>query len=238
MFLNREAIDPSILLHKLIDENDELGAIKLIDDNIDTIDVNYQFNMRIPVFSALNANMFKLFNKIISMDNFDSTVTDGFGETLLQSFMYIYSADDVVLTKDSNDMLAQIVSTIIDNKKFDLNTHSISGDTALTTGAMYPKMDWIVKKLVSRKEVDVNMTNFMGMTPLGICIENNNIEAIKELGKRPDLVVNENDLKAAKKAGINLNDYIKPEFTFTYNEIDSMESLISELEKAASVAGE
>jgi ankyrin repeat protein len=212
--------------------------MKLIDDNIDTININYQFNMRTSVFSALNANMFKLFKKIISMDSFDSTVTDGFGETLLQSFMYVYSADDIVTTDESNNMLVQIISTIIDNKKIDLNACSISGDTALTTGAMYPKMAWIIKKLVSHKEVNVNMANLMGLTPLKICIEANNIEAIKELGKRPDLVVNKEDFKAAKKEGINLEDYIKPEYAFSANEIDSMESLISELEKAASVATE
>jgi ankyrin repeat protein len=194
--------------------------------------------MRVSVFSALNANMFELFKKIISMDSFDSTVTDGFGETLLQSFMYIYSADEIVVTDESNKMLAQIVSTIIDNKKFDLNSRSISGDTALTTGAMYPKMAWVVKKLVSHKEVDVNMPNLMDKTPLRICIDANNVEALKELGKRPDLVVTNEDFKAAKKAGINLEDYIKPEYDFSVSEIDSMESLISELEKAASVAVE
>jgi hypothetical protein len=44
-FLNREAIDPSILLHKLIDENDELGAIALIEKEKDNINVSYEFTL-------------------------------------------------------------------------------------------------------------------------------------------------------------------------------------------------
>jgi hypothetical protein len=112
-FLNREAIDPSILLHKLIDEHDEIGAIKLIEENMDKVDVNYEFNMRMPVFSALNASMFKLFGKIVSHPKFNSKVEDGFGETLLQSLLYMYSADEVTSSSEDEKSLIDMITAIM-----------------------------------------------------------------------------------------------------------------------------
>ena len=40
-FINREAIDPRVLLHKLIDENDEMGALKLLEIVGMVFNVNY-----------------------------------------------------------------------------------------------------------------------------------------------------------------------------------------------------
>ena len=37
-----------------------------------------------------------------------------------------------------------------------------------------------------------------------------NLEALKIIGQRPDLKVRDIDRKEAKKQGIDLNDYIKP----------------------------
>jgi hypothetical protein len=234
-FLNREAIDPSILLHKLIDEHDELGAIKLIEENMDSIDVNYEFNMRIPVFSALNASMFKLFGKMVSHPKFNSKVEDGFGETLLQSLLYMYSAEEVSSSSEDEKNLVDMITEIMKNDAFDYNTRDLSGDTALSIVCEYPKMNWIAKKLIANPRVDVNQVNDFMVSPVAVCITKNNLEVLRELGKRPDLVVREEDKALAKNSGINLDEYIKPDNSLL-EDVDSMESLLSELESAATVA--
>ena len=234
-FLNREAIDPSVMLHKLIDEHDEIGAIKLIEENMDKIDVNYEFNMRIPVFSALNANMFKLFATMVSHPKFDSTVEDGFGETLLQSILYMYSADEVTPTSEDEKSLADMINIIMNNANFDFNARDLSGDTALTIVCDHEKMKWIAKKLIANPSVDVNLPNEFMYTPLSICISAKNLDILRELGKRPDLQIREEDRQLAKNLGIDLNEYIKPDESFL-EDVNSMESLLSELESAASVA--
>ena len=234
-FLNREAIDPSILLHKLIDEHDEIGAIKLIEENMDKVDVNYEFNMRMPVFSALNASMFKLFGKIVSHPKFNSKVEDGFGETLLQSLLYMYSADEVTSSSEDEKSLIDMITAIMDNKSFDFNARDLSGDTALTIVCDYPKMTWIAKRLIADRNVDVNQANEFHLSPLKKCISANNLEALRELGKRPDLVVSEEDKTLAKNRGINLDEYIVPDNSIL-EDVNSMESLLSELESAATVA--
>ena len=230
-FLNREAIDPSIKLHKLIDEHDEVGAIKLIEENRDKVDINMEFNLRLPVFSALNAGMFKLFGKIVSDEKFNSKVTDGFGETILQALVYIYSSDAVTSSQEDNKNLSDMISVILDNDAFDFNVGDLSGDTALGIACAYPKMVWIVKKLLAKPSVDVNKANAFGATPLRMCIERRNIEALDELGKRPDLVVSEEDRKLAKNADIKLDEHIKPDHS-----ISEVDSLIRELESAATAA--
>jgi hypothetical protein len=235
-FLNREAIDPSVMLHKLIDEHDEIGAIKLIEENMDTIDVNYEFNMRMPVFSALNASMFKLFSKMVTHPKFNSKVEDGFGETLLQSLLYMYSAEEISSSSEDEKSLCDMIQTITDNETFDFNARDLNGDTALTIVCEYPKMAWVAKKLIANRSVDVNQDNEFGFSPLSVCISHNNLDVLKELGKRPDLKITDKDKEAAKKSGINLDEYIKPDNTLL-DDVNSMASLISELE-AATVAAE
>jgi hypothetical protein len=58
-------VDASIQLHKLIDSGDEQGAINLINSE-KGIDVSYEYNQRIPAFSAINSNMYDLFEVIVN----------------------------------------------------------------------------------------------------------------------------------------------------------------------------
>ena len=76
-FLNREAIDPSILLHKFIDEGKEDEAIKLIENERENINVNFEFNQKVPIFQAMNKKMFKLFDVIVNHKGFDSKMDLG-----------------------------------------------------------------------------------------------------------------------------------------------------------------
>jgi hypothetical protein len=210
-YLNREAVNPSILLHKLIDEGDEDGAIALIDKEKD-IDVNYVFNDKRPIFSAIEAKMHKIVGKIIVNDKFDCNVDDGFGESLIQNLLYTYYLDETnKLSAKNAANVQEMISVVIDSGKFDLNFVDDNEDTAINIACTNPNMVWLVKKLAARKDINVNCVNDIGWTSLGNAIRYGNTEAIKLLGKRPDLTVTDKDRELAGKKGINLDEFIKPE---------------------------
>jgi ankyrin repeat protein len=209
-FLNREAIDPGIMLHKLIDEGDEDGAIKLIEKQGKDFNVNYEFNMRLPIFSVVNSKMYKLFNVIINHPKFDPSFEDGFGDSLLQSLLYMYGSDDISASKEEEKNLKNMINAIVSCKNFDFNIKDINNDTAINITCEYPKMAWVTEELVKNKNVDINFKNDLGNSPLASAIRNNNVDAIKALGKRPDLVVDKEDKALAESSGIDLNKLIKP----------------------------
>ena len=209
-YLNREAIDPQVLLHKLIDENDEIGAIKLIEKEGKKFNVNYEFNQRVPIISAINNKMYNLFDKIVNHPNFDSTVEDGFGETLLESLIYLYASDEISASKNEEESLKRMIISVLKSNSYNFNTKDLNSDTAINIACEYPKMLWIVKALASKKEVDINVINDFECAALGDCIRNKNLEALKVIGQRPDVKVREEDKKLAKTCGIDLNEYIKP----------------------------
>ena len=209
-YLNREAIDPQVLLHKLIDENDELGAIKLIEKEGKSFNVNYEFNQRVPIISAVNNKMYDLFDKIINHPKFDSTIEDGFGETLLESLIYLYGSDEISASKAEEESLKKMIISILKSDNYDFNIKDLNSDTAINIACEYPKMAWIVKALASKKDVNINIVNDFECATLGVCIRNKNLEALKVIGERPDVKVREEDKKLAKTYDINLSEYIKP----------------------------
>lgn len=206
MYLNREVIDAKILLHKLIDENNEAEAIKLIEKEGDDFNVNYEFNDRKPIFSAIANNMCELFNKIVSHKTFDYNQTDPLGENILQSLMYMY-LDDSSANKDKIKNMIDIILSKNDNE-FDFNSKNINDDTAINIAAENPKFIWILENLISRPNININVVNDFNCTVLGNAIRKKNIEGLKLIGRRHDLVVREDDLALAKEFGINLEDYI------------------------------
>ena len=210
-YLNREAINPSILLHKLIDEGDEDGAIALIDKEKD-IDVNFLFNDKRPIFSAIDAKMHRVVGKIIINDKFDCNVDDGFGESLVQNLLYTYYLDETNKLSPKNAAnIKEMLTVVIDSNKFDMNFIDDNEDTAINIACTNSNMSWLVKKLAARKDINVNCVNDIGWAALGNAIRYKNTEAIKWLGKRPDLEVRDKDRDLANKMGIDLNKYIKPE---------------------------
>ena len=234
-FLNREAIDPSILLHKLIDENDEIGAIALIEKEKENINVSYEFNMRIPIFTVLNNRMFKLFEKMVSHPTFNAKIEDGFGESLLESILYIYGADEVSASQEEEEDLVKMIKAIMANNNFDLNVKDLNGDTALTIACEYSKMNWVAKELISKQRTDVNIPNDFGFSPLTIAMSHNNMDVVEALCKRPDLKVTEEDEKTASTCGIVLKNYLKPDESIFKSSEAQMADLLSELESAATV---
>lgn len=237
-YLNREAIDPQVLLHKLIDENDEIGALKLLEKEGKDFNVNYEFNQRVPIISAVNNKMYNLFEKIVSHPKFDSSIEDGFGETLLESLIYLYGSDEISASKEEEKSLKRMITAILKSDTYDFNAKDLNSDTAINIACEYPKMLWIVEALASKKSVDINIVNDFECAALGDCIRNKNLEALKIIGKRPDVKVREEDKKLAKTYGINLGDYIKPDekifgsFKFEETEADGETTSKSEMEMA------
>lgn len=229
-FLQREKIDPAILLHKLIDERDEVGAINMIKEDGGNLNVNFEFNQRVPIFSAINHHMFDLFEVLVNHPKFDNSVQDGFGETLLENLLFLHGSEDVVVSEADQKMLVKMINIILDAKNFDFNAFDLNNDTALTTACEYPSQVFVVERLVKKKSVNVNVVNDFDCTALSNCIRNNNLEAMKVLGQRPDLVVTEQDEKFAKMFNVNLEDYIKPNPNIFEEEatVDSLEEAFSE----------
>jgi len=210
-YLNREAVNPSILLHKLIDEGDETGAIELIEKEKE-IDINFVFNDKRPVFSAMDAKMHRVVGKIIASEKFDSNVDDGFGESLIQNLLYAYYLDETNKISSKNaENVKEMLNIIIDSGKFDLNFVDDNEDTTINIACNNPNMLWLVEKLAANKDINVNQVNDIGWTALGNAIRFGNTKAIEILGKRPDLKVTDKDRELAKKKGIDLDKFIKPE---------------------------
>ena len=209
-YIKDNAIKPEVMLHKLIDEHCEDAAIKLIEKYGDKINVNYEFNMRVPIFSAANNKMFKLFKTIVNHPKFDLTIEDGLGDSILQTLLFIYSSEETTPTANDKKDIETMVSCIIEATHLNFNSKDINNDTAINISCGYPQMAWVTKALVSNKNVDINSRNDSDLSPLGTAITNKNIEAIKVLGKRPDLIVSEEEKNLAKEHKIRLSTYIKP----------------------------
>ena len=229
-FLDREAIDPKILLHKYIDENDEIGALKLLEKEGKNLNVNFEFNQRVPAISAMNNKMYKLFAKLVDHPSFDSSVEDGFGETLLESMLYLYGSEEISSSKEEEDALKKMISIILESTNYDFNAKDLNSDTAINIACEYPKMVWVVEALASNKKVDVNIVSDFECAALGSCIRNKNLEALKIIGQRPDVKVTSEDKKLAKAFGINLDEYIKPNEAIFKSKAETKSSSVDELE--------
>ena len=219
-FINRENVKPEILLHKYIDEGDEQSAIDLINEQGVDFDVNYDFNERIPVYSAITNKMYNLFKVIVNHKKFDSSKEDGFGETLLCSLLYVYKEayDDASVDTDINEKdMESMIGTILESENFDFNSKDISCETATSIAAYNKRLNWVLKALVSKPNVDINVVNDFNKTALTNAIENRNIEGIKILATRSDLVVRDVDQKIAKRNGIDLDGIIRDAQTTVIN---------------------
>lgn len=209
-YLHQDDIDPSVLLHKYIDTDNEKAALELLEKEGAKVNVNYEFESRTPIFSAIAHNMVKVFSKIVNTKGFDFSVKDGFGETILGSLLYLYASGEVDITKEEEKELENLMVPFLTSKYVDLNITNINDDSIINLACEYPKAVWLVKILASRKDVNVNIVNDINWTSLGNCIRKQNLEALRIIGQRPDLEVRDCDKEEAKKRGIDLSQFIKP----------------------------
>lgn len=198
--------DASIQLHKLIDSGDEQGAINLVNSE-KGINVSYEYNQRVPIFSAINSKMYDLFEVIVNHPTFDSTIEDGFGENLLESLLYMYSAEGTQKNADDERILRRLVNAILKADNYDLNATDINKDTALIISCDFECLNWVTRELLLKKDVDINVTNDVERSALTTAIMVNNLGAIRMLSKMRNLVVRDIDREEAKKANIDLSEY-------------------------------
>lgn len=228
-YLNREKVNPNILLHKLIDEGDDEGVCKLIDKEAD-IDINFEFNGNRPIFKAIDAKMHMAVGKIISNKKFDCNVDNDFGESLIQDLMFTFYLDATNKSSDKNaNNIKEMINAIMDSKKFDLNYVDDNDDTIINIACVNPNMLWMVEKLVKNKDIDINHVNDLGYAALGEAIRHENLKAIELLGKRPDLKVLDKEKEIAKKKGIDLNKYLKPSESIFETPKEKEEAVTSEV---------
>lgn len=210
MYLNREAINPRILLHKLIDEGNETEAVRLVESESDEFDVNFEFNNCIPVFSTIEKKMFRLFGAIVNHKNFNSETCDAFGESILQSLMYNYKIDPTS-TSSEDEAIKNMIDIILNSENFDFNVQDINLDTAINIACERSETNWIVEKLASNPKVNINVINDFNCAALGNAIRKKNTDAIRILGRRPDLVIRPEDEELARQFGYKLEDFVNPQ---------------------------
>jgi hypothetical protein len=199
-------VDACIQLHKLIDSGDEQGAINLINSERD-IDVSYEYNQRIPVFSAINSNMYDLFEVIVAHPTYDINVEDGFGESLLESLIYMYASDEITSDPSQNSALERMIKAILKYNAYNVNAKDLNEDTALIISCEFKKLNWLTKEFLLNKDIDINVINDAECSALTEAIRYKNLEAIKMLSKMRNLAVRDIDWEEAKKANIDLSEY-------------------------------
>ena len=201
--MNKEAC---IQLHKLISSGDEQGAINLINSEKD-IDVSYEHNMNIPVFSVISEKMPNLFKVIVNHPTFNNTVEDGFGETLFETLLYMYTAEES--TKDNFDRvyLKELIDIVLKLDNYPFNAKDISEDTPLIISCEFTCLNWVTSELLKKKDIDINAINDVEHSALTEAIRYKNIEAIKMLSKMEGLVLRNIDIEEAQKANIDLSEY-------------------------------
>lgn len=203
-FVNQEKIDPKILLHKLINERKEDEAIQLIENEAETIDVNYEFQNILPIFSAIDNGMSRLFSVLLHHKSFDASMRDSFGESLLQSLLFNYDEND----QESARATREMINIILHYDNFDFNILDINFDTALIIACDNSKLNWVVEALVNKPQVDLNVVNDFNCTALTTAIRRNNIKAIQLLSRRDDLIVRQEDIEMAQNNHIELSNYL------------------------------
>lgn len=227
-FTNYDNVNPSILLHKYIDEGDENGAINLISEKKDKIDVNYELNGRFPIYSAVYNGMDNLFREIINNKNFDISIEDGFGENLLTSLLYAYNGST---DENIKERIGNLIKFVIESDKIDLNARNINLDTPVNITAEFVDELWILDILLANDKVDVNVKNDVNRTALTNAIFRNNTEAIKKLLQRSDIVVREEDFNLANANNIDLKSMLKNRVTVTEEVVGSKAKVINDVFK-------
>jgi len=191
---------------KYIYDGDENSAIDLIKKCWDSFNINYEYGGRILIYSALSEKMGDLCEAIIKHPKFDYSIEDGFGDTIFHASLHLYGSNDA--DEKYLKFIKKVLDAILSLKNIEFfNIKTISNETALDIACMYPNEIWVVKELVSNPSVNINVIDDLNSTALTNAIRNKNIEAIKILSKRNDILVRTVDLEEADKVGIDLADF-------------------------------
>ena len=205
---NKKVKGVNMKVFLILYNNEEKEAVKLI-ENEKNMDVNYLFDSNLPIFASIENKMFNLFEAIVNHNKFDNKATDGYGETVFHRLLYAYDTTSPETNKD-NMSIKRMINMMLDSNNVDFNAQDINAETVLSVACVEPSLLWVVERLVNNTNVNVNITDDFNFTPLGTAINAKNIDAIRILGTRPDLVIRKRDVENAKKQGFNLYDIIAP----------------------------
>lgn len=203
-FLGKEKIDPSVLLHKYIDENNIPEVVKLLREE-KGIDINYVFNGSAPIFSAIESYMIPAIKEIINYDGFMFDSKAEYDESLLMCLILAFYLNSSFSIKGHEKEIKDIINAVIDSGKSDLNFCDMNNDTAVSLAASDPSMLWLLEKLLSNPEVDINIKNDLNLDTIGSAIVSKNQKAVDMiLNIRKDVKIDENTMRLAKNNGITL----------------------------------
>lgn len=211
-FIKNEELEPNLLLHKYIDNNKEEKALALLKSSKGKdIDVNFENNAKLPVYMAINQRMPRLFEAIVNHPSFNPEISDGLGETLVDSIIYLMaSAKMLQVTQSDMKLMAEMITSIMNVPNYNFNVRNLGNSTTLHTVCEFPQLSDIAVNLIRRRYIDVNPINDNNETPLTVCLKSNNIKVIKALCQRPDLIITDSDKKLAAKMKIDLKSYVCP----------------------------
>lgn len=193
-------------LFELIKNHEEDGALKLLHENYNSIDLNKEVNMRVPIFSAINEKMYKLAIAIVSHPHFNPDIEDGFGESFLQSLIYLYCCDDI--SDEDKAFCEKIIRAMLDAARFDVNYKDLNDETALSICAEFPKTLWIIEKLLKFPKIDVNIVSDFQTDALGNAIRHKNIEAAKLIYASGKVKISDMHKKLAEGYEVDLNEIV------------------------------
>jgi len=193
-----KALKKEIMLHKYIYEKNETEAVNLLNDN--DFDVNYKFNEMSPIFVASNNKMYKTIFALLNHPRFDFNTRDAIDEPLLQRFIYDYRRFTMVGGEQTD--FANIIKSLINNPNYDCNTVNCNLDSPLMVAAENNITNWIVKLLLAKDGINVNLVNDVNRTALGNAMFFKNEEAVKMLADAHINMTEEDTSLAANYATI------------------------------------
>ena len=198
-FLSAIKIKPELMLHKLIDQRDEIGIVSFLAEN-DNMDINATHQFSQPIFKIIEEAMEKAFDAIIHHKSMNWDITDGVGDSIFSNLIeaYLYATDRKKM-KAYEGMINSILSLNIN-----FNILDVVGDTMLTLAAESDRGEWIVKKLLENPAVNVNIVNDNNCTALTNAIKEHHMSIIQLLLKRTDTVIRQEDYDLASSCSIDL----------------------------------
>lgn len=203
MFVNNIITNPNILLHKLIDEHNTEEAVKLLKENKD-VDPNFVFFASMPAIKAITIGDANLFKAITAHPKFNINLTDGFGEPY--SHFLLIMMETQINSKKNMSAWMEMCLTVLENKDYDVNRLNLNDDTTLHCACEHPAFVPIVEYLINRDDVDINKVNDWGFRPIDVALdcEKVNVEAIKLLLTRQDLIISDDTQAMCKAKGVDL----------------------------------
>lgn len=201
--LKTDGLSLELLLHKLIDEQNTAVAIDLLRNNND-LNPNFVFYASMPITKAIMYLNKSLVDAIIQHPRFDVNRTECFGDPHTHYLLLTLACKQSYISSDEINPWLYTCISILDNPQYDVNCTNINEDTTLHCACENSLFLPVVEYLVRRNDVDVNMRNDMGLTPLDIALDCNNTDAVALLLTRQDLEISPETSALARSKRISL----------------------------------